>query len=67
MIALNKVYRYIGVKPASVCIGDLVELQVSFIMVPIRDNNFKATMVLRSILVMDRTYTQVKVCQPFFF
>ncbi len=67
MIALNKVYRYIGVKPASVCIGDLVELQVSFIMVPIWDNNFKATMVLRSILVMDRTYTQVKGCQPFFF
>jgi hypothetical protein len=29
-------------------------------MVPLRDNNFKATMVLRSVLVLDRTYTQVK-------
>ncbi len=52
--------RYISVKPASICIGDLVELQVSFIMVPLRDNKFKGTMVLRSILVLDRTYTQVK-------
>jgi hypothetical protein len=59
MIAL-KVCRYISVKPASVSIGDLVELQVSFIMVPLRGNKFKATMVLRSILVLDRTYTQVK-------
>ena len=66
MIALNKVRRYISVKPASVCIGDLVELQASFIMVPLRDNNFKATMVLHSILVLDRTYTQVKVFRPFY-
>ena len=29
-------------------------------MVPLRDNKFKGTMVLRSILVLDRTYTQVK-------
>jgi len=42
-------------------VGDIVELQVSFIMVPLRDNKFKATMVLRSILVLDRTYTQVKI------
>jgi hypothetical protein len=52
--------RYVAVKPACVSVGDIVELQVSFIMVPLRDNRFKATMVLRSILVLDRTYTQVK-------
>lgn len=51
--------RYITVKPACVSVGDIVELQVSFIMVPLRDNNFKVTMVLRSVLVLDRSYTQV--------
>ena len=54
------VRRYISVKPSSVCIRDIVELQVSFIVVPLRDNKFKATMVLCSILVLDHTYTQVK-------
>jgi hypothetical protein len=52
-------HRYVNVKPGSVCVGDIVELQVSFIMVPLRDNKFKATMVLRSILVLDHTFTQV--------
>lgn len=51
--------RYVVVKPACISVGDIVELQVSFIMVPLRDNKFKIAMVLRSILVLDRTYTQV--------
>jgi hypothetical protein len=54
-------YRYIGVKPASVCVGDIIELQVSFIMIPLRDKQFKVTMVLRSILILDRTFTQVRI------
>jgi len=33
-------------------------------MVPLRGNQFKAAMVLRSILVVDRTYTQVKRPAP---
>ena len=53
--------RYVAVKPACLSIGDIVELQVSFIMVPLRDSKFKVTMVLRSILVLDRTYTQVTI------
>jgi hypothetical protein len=56
----TEVHRYISIKPGCICVGDLVELQVSFIMVPLRGNKFKAAMVLRSILVLDRTYTQVK-------
>lgn len=52
--------KYVNIKPASVSVGDLVELQVSFIMVPLRENKFKATMVLRSILVLERTFTQVR-------
>ena len=59
VVRANAEYRYAMIKPASVCVGDIVELQISIIMVPIRDNKFKATMVLRSILVLDRTYTQV--------
>jgi hypothetical protein len=53
--------RYLIAKPTCISVGDIVELQVSFIMVPLRDNKFKPTMVLRSILVLDRTYTQVKI------
>jgi hypothetical protein len=53
------VCRYVTVKPACKSVGDIVELQVSFIMVPLRENKFKVMMVLRSILVLDRTYTQV--------
>jgi hypothetical protein len=56
-----RVRRYITVKPASLSVGDIVELQISFVMVPLRDNKFKAMMVLRSILVLDRTYTQVDI------
>ena len=55
----TRISRYVAVKPACISVGDIVELQVSFIMVPLRDNKFKVTMVLRSILVLDRTYTQV--------
>lgn len=52
--------KYVNIKPASISVGDLVELQVSFIMVPLRENKFKATMVLHSILVLERMFTQVR-------
>jgi hypothetical protein len=59
-ILLTRHSRYVTVKPTCISVGDIVELQVSFIMVPLCENKLNPTMVLRSILVLDHTYTQVR-------
>ncbi|KAF8809206.1 hypothetical protein BYT27DRAFT_7232338 [Phlegmacium glaucopus] len=42
-------------------IGDIVEIQVSFIVVPLKDNKFKMIVVLRSIALLDPYFSQVKI------
>ena len=39
--------------------GDIVEVQVSFIAIPIRDNKWKINSILRSISLFDGSFTQV--------
>ncbi|KAF8805795.1 hypothetical protein BYT27DRAFT_7103684, partial [Phlegmacium glaucopus] len=42
-------------------IGDIVEIQVSFIVVPLKDNKFKMIVVLRSITLLDLYFSQVRI------
>jgi len=44
--------------PQTFQVGDIVEVQVSFIAVPIRDNKWKINKILRSISLFDGSYTQ---------
>ncbi|KAF8815676.1 hypothetical protein BYT27DRAFT_7079376 [Phlegmacium glaucopus] len=41
--------------------GDIVEIQVSFIVVPLKDNKFKMIVVLRSITLLDPYFSQVRI------
>ena len=44
--------------------GDIVEIQMSFIIIPLRDQKSRMSIVLQSINLLDGQFTQVsKVCQ----
>jgi hypothetical protein len=45
--------------PVSFQVGDIVEVQVSFSMHPLREGKFKTALVLRSILLLDGSHTNV--------
>ena len=47
------------VNPQIFCIGDIVEAQVSFIAAPLKNNKYKMIVVLRSIALLDPTFSQV--------
>lgn len=47
------------VKPVIFGIGDIVEVQASFMAVPLKQGKFKSTMVLRGITLVDGSFTQV--------
>ena len=46
------------VNPQIFRVGDIVEAQVSFIAVPLKDNKHKMIVVLRSIALLDATFSQ---------
>jgi hypothetical protein len=45
--------------PVSFQVGDIVEIQASFSMYPLRESKFKTALVLRSILLLDASHTNV--------
>jgi hypothetical protein len=47
-------------KPQIFRIGDIVEVQMSFVCVPLKEQNFKLLTVLHSIALIDSTFTQVR-------
>lgn len=49
-----------AVNPQIFRIGDIVEAQVSFIAVPLKNNKYKMIVVLRSIALLDATFSQVR-------
>ena len=49
-----------AVNPQIFRIGDIVEAQVSFIAVPLKDKKHKMIVVLRSIALLDATFSQVR-------
>lgn len=50
-----------GVNPQIFRVGDIVEAQVSFIAVPLKDNKYKMIVVLRSIALLDASFSQVRM------
>ena len=46
--------------PQTFQLGDIVEVQVSFIAIPLRDKKWKISTVLRSISLFEGKFTQVK-------
>jgi hypothetical protein len=56
-------FSYTVIEPGKLNKGDIVEAQVSFQVVPIKNNMFKLLVVLRAITLLDNRPT--KVCQPY--
>ena len=52
-------YRYTPVKPIIFGVGDIVEVQASFMAHPLKQGKIKSTMILRGITLIDGTFTQV--------
>lgn len=50
-----------AIEPQLIQIGDIVEIQVSFIGIPLRDNRWKISMVLRTISLLEGKFTQVRM------
>lgn len=53
--------RFQPTRPQTFQVGDIVEVQVSFIAVPIRDGKWKINTILRSISLFDGSFTQVRI------
>lgn len=52
-------FRFQSAQPQTFRNGDLVELQVSFVAIPLRGERYKMVTVLRSIALLDGRYGQV--------
>jgi hypothetical protein len=51
--------RFIPTKPITFSTGDIVEVQVSFALLPLREKKYKLSLILRSLTLFDASYTQV--------
>ncbi|KAL0951864.1 hypothetical protein HGRIS_008524 [Hohenbuehelia grisea] len=49
---------YVPAKPSVFRAGDIVEVQLSFAMIKIKNGNFKLQTILRAIMLLDRSITQ---------
>ena len=56
---MNEENRFKETGPQTFQEGDIVELQVSFIVVPLREQKSRMNVVLRSITLLEGKYTQV--------
>ena len=59
-IIAGELSSFRAIAPQFIQISDIVEVQVSFIGIPLRDNKWKMSMVLRSINLFDGQFTQVR-------
>jgi hypothetical protein len=65
----KKLCRYNSISPRIFSMGDIVEARVSFVAVPVSGSNgkrFKLAMVLRSLALIDDTFTKVCHCFSFY-
>ena len=51
--------RFIPIAPVKLQIGDIIEAQISFMVIPLRGREFKITAVLCSLTPLDRQFAQV--------
>jgi hypothetical protein len=59
---MSVTHRFQAVGPHTFRIGDIVEMQVSFVAVPLKEQKYKMMVVLRSIALLDKAYSQVSIC-----
>ena len=57
---LTLVCRFDKALPAVFQLGDIVEVQVSFVALPQRDNKAKLSLILRGISLLEKEFTQVR-------
>jgi hypothetical protein len=51
------------IAPSRIQVGDIVEAKLSFVVVSLREKNFKMMCVLRELTILDGSYTHVRnVC-----
>ena len=58
---LTVISRYEPVEPKIFRIGDIVEVQVSFVATPLQGGKWKMRTVLRAITLLDGSFAQVSV------
>ncbi|KDR79834.1 hypothetical protein GALMADRAFT_62586, partial [Galerina marginata CBS 339.88] len=51
-------YKFVPIPPVTFQIGDIVEVQVSFAIFPLREGKLKTSMILRSISLLDGSQTK---------
>ncbi|KAF8220026.1 hypothetical protein L208DRAFT_1336195, partial [Tricholoma matsutake] len=54
--------RFQAVGPHTFHIGDIVETQVSFIAMPLKEQKYKLLVVLHLIALLNKAYSQVSIC-----
>ncbi|KAF8229178.1 hypothetical protein L208DRAFT_1287968, partial [Tricholoma matsutake] len=52
-------HRFEGCGPQLFCVGDIVQVQLSFMVIPVRGNNYKMLIVLCSMALLDGTFSKV--------
>jgi hypothetical protein len=66
-MAESKLYRYIDADPTGFRAGDIVEVQFTFIVIPIKREKHRMMMVLRALTLLDSTHTTVCNCTEHIF
>ena len=65
-ILMMRFFRFCEADPTQFRVGDIVEVQITIAVVPIRNNKFKMICQLRSLALLDGAFTDVSMCtQPF--
>jgi len=57
---LTSLLRFDQAQPTLFQLGDIVEVQVSFVALPQRDSKAKLSMIMRSISLLEKEFTQVR-------
>lgn len=56
--------RFVKTKPINFRPGDIVEVQVSFALLPLREKKYKLSLILRSLTILDATFSQACSSPP---
>jgi hypothetical protein len=59
---LNHATRFSETDPMQFRVGDIVEVQMTIVAVPIQKNKFKVVTQLRTVALLDGTFTDVSWC-----
>lgn len=55
----NGIYSYEEIAPVKFCVGDLVEVQLTLMLVPLRGGQYKLAPILRCLTILDSKFSQV--------